>query len=322
MILKNDDLKKLNRMGSQLTENEKILETHPLTQGKWVIVQTALSYLNLQTRWSLAGSFARQIITLQAAFLGYQTEKSSIGFIGPHLERVQDLAIQLMSTTVVKYDIGSIDLFKVFVQMITIGVAFITTQSLGNWKGLFPNKDKIAAKKGGMLLQELGLIWLLSSKTVDQIFLSVAKEMKLNQRHQKFVQEVGIFYILLLIIILTDEEEKYREELLETLERYMIKSLPSIEIALEKMIDRGLIDELELTTAISQLQMIKISLENRDTEALILSLRTAFQIFGLPYEKIKQDIQELTKYCAGINETFKTFFYNAETMVTTVNQSA
>ena len=322
MTLKDSDVKKLNRIGPQLTQTEQVLNSHPLTQGKWTIVQTALSYLNLQMRWSLAGSFARQVITLQAAFMGYQTENSSLGFIGPSLERIQKAAIKLMSTATARYDLGSLDLMTALIQIMTIGVAFITTQSLGNWKGLFPLKDKIAAKKGGMLLQELGLTWILSSRTIDQIFLSFAKEMNLNERNQKFIQDVGVFYVLLLIIVLTDEEEQFREELLETLERYIIKSLPSIEIALEKALDRGMIEEDELTTAISQLQMIKISLQARNMEALIISIRTALQTFGVSHEKIKEDVKRLTKYCSGISGTFNAFFYNTETTMTTVNQSA
>lgn len=102
----------------------------------------------------------------------------------------------------------------------------------------------------------------------------------------------------------------------------MTTPLLSLELALEKAFDKGLVEEEIFTTAIGRIEMLKVSLENRDREALITSIRAAFQTLGLPYEKLREDVQLLKRYCSEMSHTFENFFYNAETTMTTVNQSA
>lgn len=313
---------KLNRLGHQLALTEKNLRTHPLTQEKWGIVRTALFYLNAQTRWSSAGSLTRLLIALQTAFTGYQTEKSEIGFIGPQLEKMQQAALSLMATTISRDTLGMRDLLETTLLMTTVGISYIATQVLGEWKGLFPANDPTAAKKGGRLLQELGLIWLLGSHTIEDFFDLVIKGLELEERNQKIVKEIGLFYVSLLVIVITDEEDELREELLETLEPFMIKTLSSVEKGLEKAVDQGLLTEDWTISASGYLQLMRRALDNRDVAALHEVIQSGFEAFDVPYEQLKGEAKQLVNVCAQMNKTFKNIFYQSEKTMTTMNQAA
>jgi hypothetical protein len=322
MTLKSAERQKLNRQGHQLLQTEKVLSNHVLTRDKWMIVQAALNYLDKQVHWQSAGPLAKHVITLQAAFLGCETDQSLLGFIGPSLKKLQDGVIHLMGTALPADSVGSLDFLTASTRLMTTGMAYLTTQTLGQWKGRFPFREPIAAKKGGMLLQELGFVWLFGSRTIDHLFGAIGKELGLDERGQKTIRDIGVCYMLLLVVLLTDEEKEVRTELLETLTRYFIKPVDSVEKALEKAFSRGIIEEPLLIAATGRLQMIKISSENRDMEALRESIVDAFDVFELPYQNLKKDVHHLAKFCSEMSETFNNFFYKAETVMTTLDQSA
>lgn len=315
-------LEKLNRLGQQLSQTEHLLETHPLTQNTWGVARVTLHFLNLQTRWTSAGELTRLLIGLQTAFIGDLKSESVTGFMGPHLAKCHKAVVQLMTTVLPKDNVGSHDLLSTVTQLITLITAYVTTQTLGDWKGLFHKNDPAGAKKGGMLLQELGLMWLFGSRTIEKMFETLSKCLELDESAQKTLSDIGVFYMLTLILVMTEEKNQAREDLMESLQQYMMKPLDSVEKALEKAQSRNLVDDETATTASSQLQLIRRTLESQDIESLPQSIESCFQALNMSHEGIEEDLKQLTNFCKQVSYTFKNIFHQTEKTMTSMDQAA
>lgn len=318
------DLKKekLNRLGEQLRLTEQMLASHPLTENRFGIARASLHLLHLQTRWSSGGSLTRFLIGLKTALQGHLIEESASGFIGPHLEKCRKTFCKLLSTTIPKEDLGKRDLLSTASEVIFISLCYLCTQILGERKELFPKTDPASAKKGELLYQELGLIWLLGSQTIENSFQALAKALEIDENGQKMIGDLSKFFILVLLIALTEEKKLPVEEWIESLHGFMLKPLDSIELALEKSQNRDLFDADTLMTTSSQIQLLRQILQTNDFEELISSIHNGFQAFDMSYDGLKKDLLNLEKFCHEVNQIFKNIFHQTQKTMTTMDQAA
>lgn len=314
--------KRLHRLSSQLDMTTQKLASHPLTQQKWGIIQTTLIYLNHQIRWTSAGPLARMLISMESALIGSDTEKSFLGLVGPTLSTIQNGAAQLMSTSLPPNAMGNMDFIKVFNQLTTLCTAYLVTQILGDKKKLFPPGDPAAAKTAGRLLQELGVIWMLGTQSVEKFYKMVPESLKIDETSQKMIQDIGMLYFMLLVIFLAEGEDQPTEDLLRTFKKPLLRALISIETTVRKAENRHWIEEMKAMSLINQVQVVKRAAEDEDEESLFIAIKDSLEFFNLSHEKLKEDIKHLIKSCFQLSNTFKDIFYQAEKSVTTMNQAA
>jgi len=312
---------KLERMGRQLDLTEKALETHPLTHETLCVMQPLFHCLSLQTRWSLAGPIARLIMTEQIALVGHEKEKSASGFTGPYLDKLQKAVGRLIAAVLPPENRNS-DLLLTSTQVLTLIVVYLTTQILGDSKDLFPRGDPAEAAKGGQFYQELGLIFLLSSKAIESAFHMVTRGLELEEPIQKQISDIGLFYMLIVLIALTDADESKNEELMETLQKYMAPPLNSIEKALQKAASKGILDEELAIRASGQLQLIRLSLDKGEPEAIVQAIQSGLEALEVPFEEIKKDVKQVAQFCAQFNQSLMGIFNQTEQAMTTMTQSA
>lgn len=312
---------KLERMELQLTRTAKTLETSPLTQETLSMVQAQLNGLSLQTRWTLAGPLARLIMTEEIALLGHEKDKSLAGFTGPSLNKLQQATGKLMAS-ILPPESGNTGLLLTSTQVLTLILVYVVTQILGNSKELFPKGDPAATAEAGKFYQELGLIFILSSKTIESAFQLVTRGLDIDEQHQKQIGAIGLLYMLLILMTLTDADDSKNEDLMETLQKYMTAPLNSLEEAIQKAASKSIIDEDLEVRASSQFQLVRMALEKGEPEALVQSIKSALEALGLPYDEIKNDVKHLVKFSAQFYQSLMGIFSQAEQSMTTMTQSA
>lgn len=313
--------KKGLQLSHQLALTENILEKHPLTHDKLIIVQMALNHLSQQAKWLSAGPLIRFLITLETGLYASQTSKSATGFIGPSLERFEQAAAALMMTWVDKDLEGAKSFFQSYVQVALTISTYLLTQILGDWKALFIQNDQAASKKGGELLQELGILFLIGSQTIREAFYLMAKGLEVDEKGQKMIGDLGVLCILISLMVLLDGIHSSQAEW-EEVYKFMLSPIHSLEETLERAHSQRIIDEETLLMALSHLQLIRRALEDQDIQALPQLLESGFQIFNLSYHKLQDDLKQLTQFCRQLNKSFKNIFYQFDQAVTTVDQAA
>jgi hypothetical protein len=313
---------KLIRAGDQLSLAEHLLMNHPLTSGKLNILQTTLNYLNLQIKWSCAGPLARLLITIDTALIGSQTTDSLTGFIGPTFDKFLKGIALLMKTTLPANDRGKSDLLIKLNQLLIFGSIYLTTQLLGKWKQLFPQQDPAAAKKGGEIFRELALLFLFGSHVMLNLFKMIAKGIGLEEKNEHIMSHIGLFSLIIIILTVTEEENKKNEELLESLHRFMIPTLDSIEYAIQKAHSQRKMSEEIFFTANTHLQLVRLALDKNDKESLQQTIKNSFEAFQLPYQDLKNDLKLITTFCNQLNFSFKNIFNQSEIAITSMTQAA
>ncbi|WP_068467248.1 hypothetical protein [Candidatus Protochlamydia phocaeensis] len=312
----------LARIGRQLALSEALLQTHPLVQDKLKILQTALHYFTLQTQWQSAGSLARLLLTFKTALRAQEVGESASGFIGPSLGRMQKAVAQLMQTTLKPSERQLTELLLTFTQVVTLVMVYLATQTLGNWKGLFPQNDPGAAKKAGLLLRELGLTFILGSHLVEKTFRLVAQGLGVSEQSQKGISAIGLLYVLILLAMIHEEDDQNNEELLEILLPFMKPTLDSLDQAVQQAQSQAIMEEENASLALSQLQLMRQVLENADLKGLKQAIESSFQALELPYQEVKKDLRKLIELCSQLNSSFRNIFYQKELSVTTMTQAA
>lgn len=307
------DQKKWMSLSKQLTGLENELESHPWTAERFSILQMTLHHFNRQAQWSAAGPLARLLMTVQTALIGN-------GFVGPSLDAFQQAAFQLMRTTLKTNEEANALLLQAFNQLVVIGFIYLIEQRLGNWKELFPKHDPGAAKKAGKLFRELGIIFLLGSRSILNLFKSVAQGLNLDEKQQKKIGDIGLFEILILMVLLADEASI--DELLESMQPFMKETLPAVEEAVQQAYQQRYMDEETWLAAVTQLQLIQMSMENQDTEALKQAIENSFQALNLPEDEIKKDLKAASVLFNQLSLTINHIFNQTEATMTNITQAA
>lgn len=318
---------KLERIDKELTRTAKTLETNPLTHETLCLMQGQLQGLSLQARWTLAGPLARLIMTEQVAMLGHEKEKSLAGFTGPILDKLQRATQKLMAS-VLPADTGSAtgntntDLLLTSTQVLTMILVYVTTQILGNSKELFPRGDPAATAKAGQFYLEIGLIFMLSSRTIESAFQLVTRGLDIEGPIQKKIGNIGLAYMLLILMALTEADDPKNEELMETLMKYMAAPLNALEEAMQKAASKGAIDDELAMRASGQLQLLRMALDKGEAEAVVQSIRSGLEALELPYEELKKDVKHLARFSAQFHQSLMGIFAPTEQSMTTMTQSA
>lgn len=311
-------MQQMTHIARHLRTAQKKLETHALTQNKWGLVPMTMHYLQLQSRWDSAGPLVRLLIGLQAALIAYEQEKSAAGFVGPYLQRCHEGIIDLMAASLPPEAIGKRDLLSTGTLTMAMITLFMTTQNLGNWKGMFPQIEPASAKRGGLFYQELGLMWVFGSHTMEQCFSILTKGLEIDAEKEETIAKIGAFYMLLLSLAAVEESSGPQIELWDSLQRYIKKFLD----ATDKALQAAKLDEHTAKTASTHLQLIRLTLENNDIEALPQTIKSALQAFDVPYEGVREDIKSLIGFCLSLRKTFENIFHQTAQTVTTMDQAA
>lgn len=305
-------------LSKQLSHLARELESHPWTAERFSILQTTFDHFDRQAQWSASGPLARLLMTIQTALIGSTSGLS--GFLGPSLNRFQQSASQLMCTTLKTGEEANALLLQAFNQLAVIAFIYLLEQRLGNWKELFPKHDPGSAKKAGKLFRELGILFLLGSKSIANIFQSIASGLNLNKTQQKKIQKIGLFEMMLLIVLLADEASI--DELLESMQPFMRDVLPSIEEVIQQASQAGDLDEEIGSIALTQIQLIQLSLTHQDIEALKQAFERSFDALGLPIEDIKKDLKTINSLFNQLNLTINHIFNQSEATIANITQAA
>lgn len=310
----------LNRLGNRLGVVESTLERHPLTQQELVFVQMALHFLRLQTRWSSVKPLDRFLIVSQAAMWAHETTESESGFIGPSLSKLQQGVVRLMQAYFPPVAVGLSDLMTSIILLTTLGVFYVDTQLMHNWREVTPKKQRADIQKAGLFFEELSLIFLIKSQIFEEILKNILKEIALTEKQQTTMANVLRFYLLVLIF-LSDEPNK-RQEQFDFLQNLMTDSLESVQELLKQAQDKGIIDEEMAMQGATYLQWIKRTLDNRDVAALTGALTDSLQAFSLSYQGVQEDLKMLKNICSQLRDGFHHIFFQAEKSMTTMDQAA
>jgi hypothetical protein len=313
---------KLKRLRRQLMLSETLLVTHPLVKDKLTILQPILHHVNLQMQWMLTGPTARLLMTFRSALHAQEIEKSQTGFIGSSLQRIEQELTSLMQVSLSSSEKELASLLMAFTQVFTLGTLFMATQLVENWKHLFPEQDPATAKKAGSLLRELGLTFILSSRSVESAFRAVAQGVGLEKKSQTRFVDIGMFFLLAFFILVEESDDAHDEEFIETIKRRMQPTIESVEYALRQVQAKRLIEEKRIGVAVNQLQLMKSTLDSSDAKTLKEVMVNSLDSLGLPYKEVKDDLNRLIKFCSQVNKSFKNIFYKTGMTAKSVIQAA
>jgi hypothetical protein len=311
-----------NRLGNQLLLTKKLLESHPLVSSKLNILQTVLHNFSLQSEWSSAGKLARLLMTVKMTLEGHEIGKSSTGFAGPSWMKLQKGAFGLMKATLNVTERKQADLLFTFNEIMSLGAAYLATQILGTQSDLFPRGDPVATKRAGFLLRELGLTFLIHSRLIQAAYGEVTKGLGINEKSQKLVMDIGLFFLLTILVLIDAEDNPKNEDLLEAFIPYLKKSMDSVETAFLMAHERGMMTQELGLVASSQIQLIKRAIESESPEAIREAIENSFQVFEIPYGEIKKDIAHINRFMSQVNESFNNIFFQSKLTVTTMTQAA
>jgi hypothetical protein len=296
------------QISHQLQMTQKAMQTHALTSQKWGLIQVNMQYVALQMRWSLSGPNARLLMAFHMAFLGAKTDESAAGLFGPTLSQTQALIAKLMSPNLPDAEA----LIENELQLMTLIVTYLTTQTLGRWKEQFPRQDPAAAKRAKNLLQDLGLTWLLGSHTIESLFGLFNSALEISKTHQAQLNQAGLFYILMLVMLL-EEEETERSELII---RFIA---PQLETLLQ-LIEKSDLDDSSSRMARHQIETLRLLIDQHNPHALHAWLKDSLELGGISTLALQKDIKNLIERCAQLHGTFNNLF--SQTAMTHVHQSA
>ncbi|MBA3721561.1 MAG: hypothetical protein H0W88_04075 [Parachlamydiaceae bacterium] len=316
------DHQQLSRLGRQLSLTENTLQINPLTQNKWGIAEVNLHFLRLQTIWSSAGTHARILIGLHAAFLGSSLESSEAGFIGPKLGKIESKVADLMSAMLPRGAIGYKETILNGIRLISLLAVYASTQLLGQWKGLFVTKDLVDAERAGRFFQELGLIWIFGSQIIEELFFIILEGMNLKDKDKTLLSRMGSVYILMIIIATLDVAKGLQTELLESIASFIEPQLNAIQELLERAFDRNVIEQDQLLTASNQIHLMKQTIENGDMESIPALIQDCFDAFDISYDDVKKEVTKMQDVCLQLNKTFNNILFQADKTITSMDQAA
>ena len=129
--------------------------------------------------------------------------------------------------------------------------------------------------------------------------------------------------ILLILITLLDEEDKTdQDDFLEIVKLYLHPTLNSVEQAIQRIQEEGMIDEEQASLAANQLQLFRQALEAFEPANLKQTIEGSLTAFGYSSEEIRRDLRHMVTICSHLNESFRHIFYQSEMTATTITQAA
>src|SRR5262249_45378073 len=143
---------KIKRLRRQLSLSENRLRQHPAVKHKLILLQNLLNRFNLQMQWKLAGPTARLFMIFQASLQGEESAKSKTGFIGPALQKMQDLVAYIMEASLSPSEKAVVPLLLNFTQLFAIILMALVTQLDEDGKRLFSQHEPAMAKEAQHLL--------------------------------------------------------------------------------------------------------------------------------------------------------------------------
>lgn len=310
------------RLGNQLSITQQILESHPAVNEKLKIVQMVLLNFNRHAQWSSAGRLARLLMGAKMALEGYERDKSASGFVGPAWIKLQQGAFGLMKATLNITERRKEDLLLTFNEIISLGTVFVSALLLSHKDEIFPKTDAAASKRAGFLLREMGLTFLVHSKLIQAAYSEVTSGLGINEKSQKLIIDIGVSFLLMILILVDAEDNSKNEDMIEAMTPYLKEAIDSVVQTIEMAIDRGIVTQERGSVASSQVQFMKIALDNGDPEAIHEAIRQGLEAFEIPYSEVKIDITMINKVCAQLNESFNNIFFQSKLTETTMTQNA
>lgn len=314
--------KKLSRSGMQLTRLKDLIERHPLMKANGAIVAESLNALHLQTALRTAGPHSQLLLSFYTAFIGSRVKDSEAGMIGEGINAVQIGFVELMALTLEKYHPGLKAFLLTAIQMIGIGGVFLTSEVLGNWEELFRGYSPTFIQSSGALYRELSMLFVTASGLLDGIFKIVAEAAGLSKESRQIFTDIGRVYLLLVILYASESEKNPKvAEMWESLQQFLKTVIPSVELSVEKGVDRQVVDAAAANFVLSQLQVIKTALESRDVEALQRCIEGILTAMGVSREVLMQDLNQMRSVCNQIAQNLQIASGEASKTVTQIVQS-
>lgn len=313
---------KMKRLSTQLAASKKLLAAHPLTQSNLTSIQTALHYLELQLKWSSADEVARLLITFQIALQGKESHQSVTGFIGPCLSKILKEVTCLMQAPLKLEQKNCGDLLETFNTLLLFGTFYLCSQLTDRADQLFSLKDAVTSFKAQLLLKELGLNFLLASHSLENAYQAVTEGLKIEEKKQKQIKDIGSCFILSALILAEDLDRPFNEDFILTLQGFLLPALPSLESAVQEGQFQGIIEKEQVHLVLSQIQLIKQVIEKGETVILKEIFKKIFEIFNFSYEELQKDLKQIMSFCNQLTLTFKNIFYQSKQRSTLLTQLA
>ena len=308
---------KLKRLSHACEASQKLLQSHLSVNPIFSGLQMILHQLNRQIQWKLIGPSSRLLLTLQTAMQGCETNNSQTGFIGPTLVRLQKEMAQLMHVSLSPSEKREASVLAALTQILSIGTVFITPHLIENWNRLFPRHEQ----KGSSLLRELGITFILGSRTVESTLRSVCKGLELTESGSKRITDIGMFFLLIQLILI-DEETDSHEEMTNTIKEFLKPTLGSMEEALIQAQTENLYESGKAMIALNHLQLIKNALDKPEETNLKNVVINGLDSLGFSNQEVQQDLKKLITFCKQLNTSFRNIFYQTGRTATTVIQAA
>lgn len=316
------DPKKLSRAGDQLRQLEKKLTNIQELNNGSAILKESLQLLQLRTSLKTAGAHSRLLLTLHCAFIGSLAENSAAGFIGKGMDTVQKGFTELMTIGLDNYQPGMKAFIRTALDLLGMGMVFLTSEVLGQWKERFKGYNQSFTQSSGALYRELSVLFMTVSGQLDGIFhlLSAATDLKESER--KTFTDLGRLYLLLVILYTSEGEKSSKsDELWESLQRYIKEAIPAVVSGVEKAINRETIDKNLSAPILSYLQVMETALDNEDTKALQRAMEEVHVLMGISKEDLQRDLSLMRDTCRQIAQNLGYASSSAQQTRTQIIQS-
>lgn len=250
---------------------------------------------------------ARLSLALQIVSQGQEIDKSQSGFIGPALQRLQTLAVQLMQLSFNSSEKKMTPLLLGFTQLMLEATLFTTSSLAEEKKRPTSPDDPVTLRKATLLRRTLGLTFVFHSHLPASAFHHFAEGLGLTKENQQHVQNSGMGLLLTLLLFLDDQEEFFT-----TFKHLMPPVLESLQQGLQEAHAQHLIDDAQLSLALNQLVLIRQACEASDLNATQQALKEGLELLGISYQELAQDLQRLQTWGAQLNKSFKNIFYQSK----------
>lgn len=283
------DKQVVEKIEPQLIRLKKMARTHPLICTQGSILGSAIELFILQSHIQTVGKSAPLLTAFKGGLIGIQSTESTIGFIGPEMYTIQQALASLISP-----DIGVKELFLKGLQISTLGIIYLSSQTLAQWKTLFKQNNPLDIPTSGSLYRELGLLFLTASGAIDAIFKFLASAAGFHEKILTIIGKIGRFYLLLTALLAIELEQSWNtEELQITLTPFLVDTIEPIDDRIKQLIEEGTIEQNQGSTLQAYLQAVKNGIENH--QSFVQMLGNLVGNFGISKAALLDNIQNLIK---------------------------
>jgi hypothetical protein len=249
----------------------------------------------------------RLSLALQIIAQGQEIDKSQSGFIGPALQRLQTLAVQLMQSSFNSSEKKMVPLLLGFTQLMLEATFFTTAFLAEEKKRPTSPDDPVTIRKATLLRRTLGLTFVFHSHLPASAFLHFAQGLGLTKENQERVQNSGMGLLLALLLLLDEQEEFFT-----TFKQFLPPVLDSLPQAFQEAHAQHLIDDSQLSLALNQMIQIRQACETFDLNATQQVLKDSLEILGVSYQELTHDLQRLQTWGTQLNKSLKNIFYQSK----------